>query len=387
VSSEDAAPAEVAPPAGAASPVERAKAKVGRLRQLEPVQRLVLAVVVLCALLLVWYVVADRLTPYTANGRVKGFLVPIVPEVSGYVAAVGVHKNDLVDAGQTLLQIDTKRFELAEDSARAALDLAGQDVGASTAGVDAAVAHVAEARTRFESVSAQSRRVIGIEETGAVAKAQVDQARAEIDQARAQLEKSEAELERAKQQLGQAGGDNPRTRAAVAALEQARLDLARTTIVAPSRGMISGLQIDEGHYARAGEPLMTFMAIGEAWLEGYFTENNLGRVEVGDEVEIAFDMFPGEIFHGTVASLAGGISTGKTTALGDLPTASKPTGWLRAPQRFPVVIKPTDYTFSDAVLLRLNSQVDVIVYTGDHPFWNALGRLWIRFMSWLSYAY
>jgi hypothetical protein len=51
------------------------------------------------------------------------------------------------------------------------------------------------------------------------------------------------------------------------------------------------------------------------------------------------------------------------------------------------VIKPTDYTFSDAGLLRLNSQVDVIVYTGDHPFWNALGRLWIRFMSWLSYAY
>ena len=123
VSSEDAAPAEVAPPAGAASPVERAKAKVGRLRQLEPVQRLVLAVVAVCALLLIWYLVADRLTPYTANGRVKGFVVPIVPEVSGYVAAVGVHKNDLVDAGQTLLQIDTKRFELAEDSARAALDL------------------------------------------------------------------------------------------------------------------------------------------------------------------------------------------------------------------------------------------------------------------------
>jgi multidrug resistance efflux pump len=264
VSSEDAARAEAAPPAAASSPVEQAEGKVGQRRLLEPVQRLALTVVALCALLLVWYLVADRLTPYTTNGRVKGFVVSIVPEVSGYVAAVGVHKNDMVDAGQTLLQIDTRRFELAEDSARAALDLAGQDVGASTAGVDAAVAHVAEARTRFETVSARAQRVIGIEDTGAVAGAEVDQARAEIEQARAQLEKAEAELERARQQLGQEGGNNPRTRAAVAALEQARLDLSRTTIIAPSRGLISGLQIDEGHYARAGEPLMTFMAIEEA---------------------------------------------------------------------------------------------------------------------------
>jgi len=35
----------------------------------------------------------------------------------------------------------------------------------------------------------------------------------------------------------------------------------------------------------------------------------------------------------------------------------------------------------------LNSQADVIVYTGDHPFWNTLGKFWIRLMSWLSYAY
>ena len=43
--------------------------------------------------------------------------------------------------------------------------------------------------------------------------------------------------------------------------------------------------------------------------------------------------------------------------------------------------------FSDEGILRANSQVDVIVYTGDHPFWNALGRFWIRLMSWLSYAW
>jgi len=37
--------------------------------------------------------------------------------------------------------------------------------------------------------------------------------------------------------------------------------------------------------------------------------------------------------------------------------------------------------------VRLNSQVDVIVYTGENWFWNMMGKFWIRLMSWFSYAY
>ena len=139
----------------------------------------------------------------------------------------------------------------------------------------------------------------------------------------------------------------------------------------------------------AGQPVTTFIALNDFWIEAYMTENNLGRVKPGDKVEIAFDAFPGKIFHGKVKKTAPGVSTGKKTDLGDLSTAKKSGNWLRSAQRFSVIIEPTDYEPSTERVsgLRHNSQVDVIIYTGDGWFWNSVGKLWIRLMTLMSYAY
>lgn len=103
----------------------------------------------------------------------------------------------------------------------------------------------------------------------------------------------------------------------------------------------------------------------------------------GDQVEFALDVAPGRIFKGKVRSIGYGVSTGNTNR-GDLPSVSGNQSWLRDPQRFPVIV-----TFNQEKmkpLLRLGGQADVIVYTGDHGFLNALGRFRIRLLSWLSYA-
>jgi multidrug resistance efflux pump len=178
-------------------------------------------------------------------------------------------------------------------------------------------------------------------------------------------------------------------RAALAALDEARLNLERTTVRAPGQGYVGGLKIDEGTYVSAGQPAMTFIAIDDIWVEAYMTENQLSSMEYGNKVELAFDAYPGQIFEGKVKSAGAGVSMGKKADLGDLSTAQSTRAWLRDPQRFPVIIAITNYEFdvNRTGGLRLNSQADVIVYTGEHAFWNALGRTWIRLMSWLSYAY
>ena len=111
-------------------------------------------------------------------------------------------------------------------------------------------------------------------------------------------------LLKAKEQLGKKGRDNVRIRAAVADLDKVRLDLKKTTIRAPSRGLITNLRIDEGHYANPGQPLMTFVAVHDVWIEAYLRENSLGNVKPGDRVEVALDIQPGRIFpaHVTVSS-------------------------------------------------------------------------------------
>ncbi|NOD92456.1 HlyD family efflux transporter periplasmic adaptor subunit [Ruegeria sp. HKCCD4884] len=347
-------------------------------------------VAVIILLIFVWYVFSDRITPTTNNASVQGYTIAVVPEVSGYIADISIKKNTLVPTGTTLASIEKTRFENAVEAAEAELEAAGQTVGASTASVATATAALAKAQALLEETRAQSARIFTLEEKGIYAPARGDEARAAVLTAEAAVSAAESELERAREQLGSAGEDNPRLRLAVAKLADARLDLEKTDLVAPADVIVGGLKIDEGAFANAGAPLMTLISIEDQWVEAFMTENNLTRLAPGNKAEIAFDAFPGRVFEGKVKSTAWGVSSGKTVDLGDLPTASKPKGWLRDPQRFSVIIETTNYTPADSLDqpgLRYNSQATVVVYTGDNPFWNTLAKGWIRFVSYLSYLY
>jgi len=357
----------------------------------QEMRRVTLIMLAIILLLFIWYLVSDRLTPYTASARIKAFVVEVVPDISGYVAEIPVKKNQLVDTGGTLLQIEKRRFEIALESAEAALELAGQSIGADTAAVSTATAKLTAAQAQLDEARVQGARIFGLAEKGVVAQAKADEARKLIKTAEAQVSAAKSEVERAKQLLGGAGkDDNPRIRTALAALDVARLNLERTTIRAPGQGYIGGLKIDNGAYVSAGQSAMTFIASDDIWVEAYMTENQLSNMQYGDKVELAFDAFAGQVFEGKVKSVGAGVSTGKKADRGELSTVEKTSTWLRDPQRFPVIIDITNYDIDvnrTTGGLRLNSQADVIVYTGDHTFWNALGWVWIRLVSLFSYAY
>ena len=343
---------------------------------------------VIIALIFIWYLVADRLTPYTASARTQAFVIQVVPDVSGYIQEIPVSKYTLAQTGDTLLQIEPQRFELAVRSAEAALEVAGQEVGAGTAGIANATARVTQAQVALDEARTQAQRIFTLEERGVMSRAQGDEARSIVASSEAELEAAQAELRRQQEALGVEGEENPRIRFAQAQLEEARLNLARTTIRAHTPGYIGSLYLDEGAFATAGQPVMTFISLQDFWIEAWMTENNLGRVQPGNKVEISFDALPGKIFHGKVKKTAPGVSTGKKTDLGELSVAQKSGGWLRSAQKFAVVIETTDYESSlDTIRLRHNSQADVIIYTGDGWFWNSLAKAWIRLMSLLSYAY
>ncbi|MBO6509607.1 MAG: HlyD family secretion protein [Roseibium sp.] len=353
------------------------------------VRRVTLVLLAAIVLLFLWYLAADRTTPYTASGRVQAFVIALAPDVSGYVSKVDVTQNQLVEAGQPLFELDRKRFEVAVKAAEADLELAGQSVGASTASVAGATAALVKAQAELDEARVQAERVYALEKKGIYSKAKGDEARTSVATAEAQVAKEEADLAREQEQLGAGGLENPEVKAALARLEDAQLDLARTSLSAPSRGHVANIEIDVGTYATAGQPLMTFISSEDVWIEAFFTENNLGNMKVGDRVELTFDAYPGQVFEGAVEILGVGVATDREDAVGSLAQADQSRAWLRDPQRFPVIIGPgeTSYRASDFDRLRYNSQVDVIVYTGSNPLLNALGAFWIRLVAFSSYLY
>jgi multidrug resistance efflux pump len=367
------------------TPEDQSPAPDGVEQTPDPVRRFTLIVIGIIVVLFLWSVLADRYAPWTDQARVHAWVVPITPKVSGKVKKVNVVKDQVVEAGHLLVEIDKQVFELAVEKAEADLAMAGQEIGAGTEQVAIAEASLAQAKTELSYISTQAQRYLALAKTGTISRAEADRVRAEADNAGTRLKVAQAELEKAKDQLGAEGQDNPRIRAALAALGKARIDLEETQIVAPLRGGVTNLKVSQGYYAKAGVPLMTFVSFVGEWIQADMRENSIGNVKAGDTVDIVLDIAPGKVFKGIVETKGFAVKAPSYGAAGDVVTIKGSSGWLRDAQRFPVIINFADNRAEG--LRMVGGQADVQIYTGESWIIDGLGWLWIRLLSLLSYVY
>ena len=352
----------------------------------DPVRKWTLIILALCGVLLIYYVIADRITPYTTQARVNAVVVPIAPQVSGTVVNVAVKSNQYVEAGDLLFKIDPENYELAVAAAQASLQSARQATGASTASIDAAKAQVVSAKanlTKAEQDVVRLRR-IKQEDPGAISDRRIELAEASYTAAQASVQAAEANLEQARQNLGETGDANYRIQQARANLEQAELNLERTSVTAPEHGVVTDVRVDRGNFAQAGAPLTTFIASHNIWVQADFTENNLGNIKAGDEVEIVFDALPGKVVEGTIRTTGFGVNV-DSAPLGSLPTISNDRQWLRDSQRFSVLVDFELPSAADRLGIRVGAQASVVVYTGDGFLFNSIAWLKMRLLSILTY--
>ena len=129
---------------------------------------------------------------------------------------------------------------------------------------------------------------------------------------------------------------------------------------------------------------MTFVSTADVWIQADMKENNLGFLEPGTPVRILLDVVPGRIFMGSVRSVGFGVRQSGTTSRGELPQVSTTTGWLRQPQRFPVIVDLGQDV--PPQILRVGAQVSVMAFTGREGLLNPLGRLVMRFLTIMSYV-
>jgi multidrug resistance efflux pump len=355
------------------------------------VKRGTLGIGLVILLSLIWYLLADRFTPYTTQARVQGYIVGVAPKVAGVVTQVWVRNNQEVEAGQRLFEIDPSQYQINLQKAESDLESARRQVDAGSAGVESARANLRAALANELKAEQDYTRLERLhrEDPGTISVRRLEVSRASLDQARASVAAREADIQRA---IEQKGGDddanNAILKSARSAVEKAKLDLDNTVVKASSRGVITDLRANVGVYAGTGTPVMTLVAIRDVWINAEFTENNLGHLQPGTTVEILLDALPGEVLQGEVRSIGLGVSEGQAPPPGTLPTVDNDRDWLRQAQRFTVVIG-FDVDQHDTLRrqLRVGGQASVIAFSDDHAILNLLGKAYIRLMSWLSYAY
>lgn len=343
-------------------------------------------VFLLAFIIFVWYLLAERRTPYTDQARVTELIIPITPRVSGHITKVHIQLNSAVEEHDRLFEIDKAPFELALQKAKANLDNITQQLGAQDAGIEASASSVGIARAQLDRAQRNYDRTQRILEKNpdAVSQADIDRVETSLDQAKEKYLSAKANLKKAKEQMGVNGPENPQLRLAIAELEKAQLDINYTTIYASDRGYIESFNIDKGYYAMSGQPLATLVSKSDIWIQADFRENSLSNMKIGNKVKFILDVAPGEIFEGTVRSIGVGVDTGNSVNRGSLPSIQSSSTWLRDPQRFPVTIRINDERA--IALCRAGGQADVSVYTGDSWLLNTIANIRIGINTYLSYV-
>lgn len=276
-----------------------------------------LVAALLAARALVAYYQSD---PWTRDGRVRADIVQVAPDVAGTITAVFVRHDQHVRKGDPLFQLDPARYDLAVGQAQSQLLQAQADVARARSAIARAGVTLSEARREAARNRSLGDLVAG--ETTEQSVAKVGEGDAAMAEARSGLEAAEARVATARN-----------------ALDLARLNRARTRVLAPMDGELSDVALRVGDYVAAGTPVLALIDSASLRVEGYFEETKLPRIHPGQAAKIRL-MGEDQTLTGHVVSVAGAIEDHDRVGTSRLVPAINPTfSWVRLPQRVPVRVQ------------------------------------------------
>ncbi len=135
-------------------------------------------------------------------------------------------------------------------------------------------------------------------------KEDIEGARAEVARAQAAVKTAEAnrlELERKEQELAARKAEIERSRAQEG-ISESQLD--DTAVYAPMDGVVLVKSAEVGEVLAAGTNVMTIGDIDHPWLRAYINETDLGRVKLGQQVNLTTDSFANKTYQGHVSFIA-----------------------------------------------------------------------------------
>lgn len=253
-------------------------------------QILLTLIVVAVAALVLWKLVGYYLfAPWTRDGHVRADVIQVAPDISGLISAVEVVDNQQVKQGQVLFVIDQARYTLALRQAQAT------------------------AQQRRATLDQARREDARNRKLGNLVAAEI------AEESRSRVEQGEAALADAN-----------------VAIDTAKLNLQRATIVSPVDGYLNDRAPRAGEYVAAGRAVLAVVDMHSFRVDGYFEETKLRGIDIGRPVDIKVMGEP-SVLRGHVQSIVAGIEDrDRTQGSNLLPNVNPAFSWVRLAQRIPV---------------------------------------------------
>jgi multidrug resistance efflux pump len=339
-------------------------------------------------LLIIFMIGLRFVTPLATEARIVQHTIQLVPRLPEptLVTAVLVEPNTPVKKGQPLFQFDRRPYEYKVRQLEAQLAKASQDVLVLKADTQINAQKIAKFRADLDYAKYQLKLSSDLARQGAGPEEDVQKWAAQVASNEAGIREAQAEEARARlRYTSDINGVNTTVAAIQAELDQARYYLDNTLMVAPEDGAIINLQVRPGMVA--GEVRMgaiaSFVVDADRYLLANYFQENLKYVKPGQEVEVALDLYPGQIFKGKVEAIWQGSGAGQMLPSGTLPNFQYvPT---ELPQgQFAVAIR-LDGTAQSR--FPIGTQGRAAIYTNPSSAFVVLRKIGIRSYTWLNWIY
>jgi membrane fusion protein (multidrug efflux system) len=307
---------------------------------------------------LVIYLMSGRYVG-TDNAFIQADKSFLSAQVAGRAEEISASTNKSVAAGEVLFRLDDAPYRIALAKAEAEVAATRNGIGAlqasyleKKAALSTADEDIAFARKEFERQKELVAR-------GVVSQVRFDQAEHALNVALQKRDEARQDLAAVTAQLGGTPsgdvGRNPEVLRAIAARDQAQLDLEHTVVRAPEDSIVASVDVQRGEHIEPGKPVISLVSKRSIWVTANFKETELTHVKAGQRATVSVDLYPGRKWHGTVGSIS--PATGAEFAL--IPPQNASGNWVKVVQRLPVRIYLDDYTGDPALPAGLSAHVEI----------------------------
>ena len=316
----------------------------------------------------------------TEDAQVDASIYPVIPRVSGFIMAVLVSDNVKVKKGDTLVKLDDRDLKIKLAQAEAALAAAKSNLGMAQASTSASKSNILGAEASTNVVDAQIEvakvnvrrstqdfnRYANLIKDHSITQQQYEQAEAAKETAERQLQALQQQRSAALRQTSAISAQSSATAQQIgmadatikqreADVENAKLNLSYTILLAPADGLVSRVNVQSGQFIQAGQAMFSVVPESDIWVVANFKETQLDRMKVGQKVTIAVDAFDDAELEGEVASFS--PATGSRFSL--LPPDNASGNFVKVVQRVPVKIRFSNK--KDGLLKKLRPGMNVNV--------------------------
>ena len=257
----------------------------------------------------------------SASGRVfPETEVNISSDVSGEVVELFVEEGDSVVTGQLLAKIDPDTYVSAVERGQAGLNTSKSQLATTRSQIESSRAQSEQIKAQLENARKIHQRNTKLRDDGVISQADFEASLSSLQQLDASYRSSQASLTSAQENARAAEFS---VRSASATLQELQTSLDRTTIKAPTNGVISSLSIEQGERVvgtiqMAGTEMMRIANLNSMEVQVEVSENDILRVEMGDKADIEVDAYLDRKFKGVVTEIAN--SAANTSSTGQLNT-------------------------------------------------------------------